>query len=83
MINWENIKERILSNTKSTFYEGNPSISEDRILDGINLFRKVILPLAPARLYRVGIQVKLIELIINSVETINYSNATRCNRAAA
>lgn len=43
LINWETIKEKIISNTKSTFISGNPSVNEQSISEGVNLFKKVIL----------------------------------------
>lgn len=43
LINWENIKEKIISNTKSTFKSGNPSINDENITEGVNLLKKVIL----------------------------------------
>ena len=43
MINWENIKEKMHSLTKTSLKNGTPSISDEMILEGIFLLKKVIL----------------------------------------
>lgn len=48
MINWETIKAKINSNTRSTFLKGSPVIIEEDVLEAIELYKKIIL-------YNVGI----------------------------
>lgn len=43
MISWENIKEKVYSNTKQAFQCGNPKICEKDIIECIDLLKKLIL----------------------------------------